>query len=130
MTRISRVTASIALALTGSAAFGLANAQGTRIVRIDSHVSIRSRSLTFSGRVTSPNSACASGRRVTLYRTNGNVLGSTTTSSSGRWKITAQGSAGISLGHFYARVKSRREGAAGTIYVCRGAASPTIPFHQ
>ena len=67
---------------------------------------------------------------VTLYRTNGNVLGSTTTSSSGRWKITASGSAGITLGHFYAKVKRRSEGTAGTTYVCKAAVSPTIPYHQ
>ena len=119
---LSAALLSLAVAVTG--------AEATRTVTIASHISIRSNGLTFSGKVTSPNSACASGRKVTLYRSGGNVLGSTTTNSSGHWKITAQGSAGISLGHFYARVKGRREGTAGTIYVCKGAVSPTIPFHQ
>jgi hypothetical protein len=57
-------------------------------------------------------------------------LGSATMSSSGHWKITSSGSAGISLGHFYAKVTKRSEGTAGTIYVCRAARSKTIPFHQ
>lgn len=66
-----------------------------------------------------------------LYRTESRlVLGATTTSSSGRWRITAAGFAGISLGHFFAKVRQQREGAAGTIYVCRAATSPTIPYNQ
>src|SRR5438270_484442 len=71
--------------------FGLTAAQATRTVRIASHVSIKGKALTFSGRVTSRNAACERGRKVTLHRTNGNVLGSTTTNSTGRWKITATG---------------------------------------
>ena len=107
-----------------------AAAEATRVVTIASHVSIKSTGLTFSGKVTSPNAGCVAGRKVTLYRTNGNLLGTTTTGPSGRWKITALGSAGISLGHFFAKVKRRSEGTAGTIYVCAAAVSPTIPFHQ
>jgi hypothetical protein len=85
----------------------------------------------------SPNAACVTGRKVTLYRTNRNVLGSTTTGASGRWMITASGSAGITLGHFFAKVKRRSEGTAGTIFVCKGGKSalepgrrdgPTIPI--
>jgi hypothetical protein len=117
-------------ALATALLVGVTPADATRTVRIASHISIRGHLLTFSGKVTSPNTACQSGRHVTLYRTNGNVLGSTTTSASGHWQITASGSAGISLGHFYAKVKRRSEGTAGTIYVCKGAVSRTIPFHQ
>jgi hypothetical protein len=65
---------------------------------------------------------------VTLYRTPSLVLGSTTTRSSGSWKITVSGSAGITLGHFYAKVKARSEGTAGTIYVCKRATSKTIAY--
>jgi hypothetical protein len=57
------------------------------------------------------------------------VLGSTTTNASGHWRIVAQGSAGITLGHFFAKVKRRSEGTAGTIFVCKAAVSPTIPYH-
>ena len=128
--RVVRVMAVAAAALAMMAAVGLTAAEATRTVRIASHISIRSTGLTFTGKVTSPNSACVTGRKVTLYRTNGNVLGSTTTGSSGHWKITASGSAGITLGHFFARVKSRSEGTAGTIYVCKVAVSPTIPYHR
>ena len=118
------------LTLAALAAFGLATAEATTTVKIASHISIKSKGLTFSGRVTSPNSGCVGGRKVTLFRTNGNVLGSTHTGPHGRWKITAQGSAGISLGHFFAKAKRRSEGTAGTIFVCKAARSSTIPFHQ
>jgi hypothetical protein len=127
--RVVRVVALAASALAVTLTVGLMAAEATRIVRIASHISIKSTGLTFRGKVTSPNAACAGGRKVTLYRTNGNVLGSTTTGSAGRWKITASGSAGITLGHFFAKVKRRSEGTAGTIYVCKAAVSNTIPYH-
>ena len=113
-----------------AAVVGVASADASHVVRIASHISIRSHNLTFSGRVTSPNHACVPHRRVTLYRTNGDVLGHTHTNSHGHWRITASGSAGISLGHFYAKVKRTSQGAAGTIYVCKGARSRTIPIHS
>jgi hypothetical protein len=122
-----------AIAILGSAlvlAFGLTAAQATRTVKIASHITIKSNGLKFSGSVTSSNAACKSNRSVTLYRKPSLVLGSTTTNSSGSWKITVLGSAGISLGHFYATVKKRTEGTAGTIYVCKAATSKTIPFKQ
>jgi len=125
-----KVVALLVVTLALGLIFGLPAAQATRTVRIASHISIKGKELTFSGRVTSRNAACERGRKVTLHRTNGNVLGSTTTNSTGRWKITASGSAGISLGHFFATVKRRAEGTAGTIFVCKAARSATIPFHQ
>ncbi len=108
----------------------LGAADATRTVTLASHITIRSNpnNLTFSGRVSSSNEACDAGRKVTLYRKTAELLGSTTTSSGGRWKITASGSAGISLGRFYAKVARRSEGAAGTIYVCRSARSKTVRF--
>jgi hypothetical protein len=108
---------------------GVTVAFATRTVTIASHISIKSQGLIFSGRVTAKNAACDSGRKVTLYRTSSLKLGSATTSSSGHWKITASGSAGISLGHFYAKVTKRSEGTAGTIYVCKAARSATIALH-
>jgi hypothetical protein len=127
--RVVRASALAASALAVASTVGPTAAEATKVVQIASHISIKSKGLTFSGKVTSPNSGCVTARKVTLYRTNGNVLGSTTTGSSGRWKITATGSAGITLGHFYAKVKRRSEGTAGTIYVCKAAVSPTIPYH-
>jgi hypothetical protein len=101
-----------------------------RTVFIGSAVSIKSNGLKFSGRVTSPNSACKDGRRVTLYQrfSNGGhqKIGGFTTGASGRWHVTVSGFAGVSLAHFYAKVKQRSEGAAGTTFVCRSAHSATI----
>ena len=126
-TKVLAIAASIsALGLVS----GVTGAFATRTVKITSHISIKDKGLTFSGRVTAKNSACDSGRKVTLYRTRSLKLGSATTNSSGHWKITASGSVGISLGHFYAKVSRRSEGTAGTIYVCKSARSKTIAFKQ
>jgi hypothetical protein len=113
-------------------ASGLTAAQATRKVTITSHVTIQGKGLKFSGKVTASNAACQSSRRVTLYRKlsngSGQSLASTVTGSSGTWKITASGSAGITMSHFYATVKRRSEGTAGTIYICTAATSNTIPY--
>jgi hypothetical protein len=126
-------TSRIAAAVLAATALGvpplLNAADATRTVRIASHISIGNRELTFRGRVTSPNAACKDRRRVTLHRTNGDKLGSTTTGPSGKWKITASGSAGISLGHFFATVRKSSQGTAGTIFVCKAARSKTIALH-
>lgn len=127
--RAMRLIGLVACALAVASAAGLTAAEATRTVMITLHISIKSKGLAFSGKVTAGNAACVSDRKVTLYRTNSNVLGSVTTGSSGKWKITAQGSAGISLGHFYAKVKQRSEDTAGTMYVCKAAKSATIPIH-
>jgi hypothetical protein len=125
----SLVLAAIAASLPAFAlASGLTTADATRTVTIASHITIKSKGLTFSGSVTSSNAACASGRKVLLYRKQSLVLGSTTTNSSGRWKITVSGSAGITLGHFYAKAKKRSEGTAGTIYICNAARSRTVSY--
>lgn len=113
-----------ALAVTGE----LTTAEATRTVRIASHITIKSKELSFSGRVTSSKPACRGSRTVTLYRTPSQALGSTATSSSGSWSVTASGSAGITLGRFYAKVAARSEGTAGTIYVCKAARSKTIAY--
>jgi hypothetical protein len=120
-----------AAGLVAAGLLGGANADGTHIVKIASHVSIRSHGLTFSGKVTSPNNACIGMRTVTLHLANGNVVGHTHTNSHGRWKITAHASLNLNLfklllDYFYATVKRTRQGAAGTIYVCKHATSRTI----
>jgi hypothetical protein len=120
--RIAAILCVAFLALTGTAA--------ARTVIIDSAVSIKSEGLKFSGRVTSPNSACKDGRRVTLYRRlsggGHQKLGGFTTGASGKWHVTVSGFAGVTLSRFYAKVKRRSEGAAGTTFVCRSARSLTI----
>ena len=125
-----RATALAGAALAPGLAWLAGSATATRTVRLASQITIASHGLTFSGRVTARNADCGRQRRVTLYRKRSLVLGSVTTSASGRWKITASGSAGITLGRFYAKVARRSEGTAGTIYVCEGATSRTIAFSQ
>src|SRR5436309_12591609 len=110
--RVARVAVCV---LAAGAVLGVASADASHVVKIASHISIRSHGLRFGGKVTSSNHACVLQRKVTLYRTNGDVLGHTHTNSHGHWSITASGSAGISQGHFYAKVKRESQGAAGTI---------------
>jgi hypothetical protein len=127
----TRRTKSAAIVLCTAAILGAgaAIASATVTVRIASHVSIfRGSGLTFKGRVTSSNPGCEASRKVTLFRTNGLRLGTVTTGLHGRWKITPSGFAGISLGHYYAKVSRRAEGTAGTIFVCKAATSRTIHF--
>jgi hypothetical protein len=110
-----------------------ATATATRTVHIKSKVSIANHhGLHFVGRVTSPNAACEEGRKVILYRVieggPDQALGHDTTDEEGRWSVEVSGFAGISLSHFYAKVKRRSEGTAGTIYVCGSDRSRTIKF--
>jgi hypothetical protein len=126
MTFKCAVTACLAAAVVPGS--GLTAAEATRTVTIASHISIKGKELTFSGRVRSSKAPCKGARKVTLYRKPSLALGSTTTSPSGSWKITVSGSAGITLAHFYAKVKARSEGTAGTIYLCKAATSKTIAY--
>jgi hypothetical protein len=108
----------------------LGAADATRTVRIPSHISIKSHELRFSGRVTSSNAACRQGRHVSLYRrrsTGGrDRVGVFVTGASGKWHITVSGTAGVSMAQFYAKVRRRSEGTAGTTFVCKSADSATI----
>jgi hypothetical protein len=123
---VAAVTAAFAMALAGHGATALA----TKTVHIHSSISISGSDLHFKGHVSSSNSACEGGRRVTLYRTlsdgSSEPVGSTTSASSGKWHITVSGSAGISMSKFFAKAKRRSEGTAGTIYVCDRARSQTV----
>ena len=102
----------------------------TRTVKIPSRVSIASRGFIMHGHVRSPNGNCIEGRKVKLKidASGGKdrVIGTDTTNANGRWRIRVQGFAGVSLAHFYARVRRQAEGTAGTIYVCRPDRSRTI----
>ena len=129
--RTIQVAAISAVASALALAFALTAAEATKTVKIASHISIQSKGLKLSGKVTATNAGCKHGRQVTLYRKlskGASKLGSTTTNASGSWKITASGSAGITMSHFYATVKKRSDGTAGTIYVCGAATSNTIPY--
>lgn len=124
---LALLAAALALAIVLPAAYA------TRTVKIPSQISIHERELRFHGKVTATNSACEPDRRVTLYRrfSNGThqALGSTKTDQAGRWRVHISGSAGISMGRFFAKARRRSEGTAGTIYVCQRARSKTISFH-
>ncbi len=124
--RIAVLAALVVVAIAGLAS----TAAGTRVVKINSKVTIQSRSLVFHGKVRSSNSGCRGGRKVKLKRVFSGgpdqVVGRDTTDARGRWRITPQGSAGISLAHFYARVRRQSQGAAGTIFVCRGDRSRVV----
>ena len=105
-------------------------AWGTRTVRIPSRISIASKGTVMHGHVRSPNPGCIEGRKVKLKidSSGGNdqVIGTDTTNAHGRWRIQVSGFAGVSLAHFYARVRRQSQGTAGTIYVCRPDRSRTI----
>ena len=98
-------------------------ALGTRTVKIPSRVTIASTGTVMHGHVKSPNHACVDGRKVKVKRVisggKDQVMGTATTNAQGRWRLRLSGFAGISLARFYARVRRRAEGTAGTIYVCR-----------
>jgi hypothetical protein len=111
------------LAVSASAAFG------GNVVKIRSKVTIAEEDLRFHGRVISPKAACEQGRKVKLKRvTSGpdQVMGTSTTDAQGRWEVQVSGFAGISLSRFYARVRRRAEGTAGTTFVCRADRSRAI----
>jgi hypothetical protein len=110
--------------LSAAVALALAvPASGTRIVKIPSRVTIASAGTLMHGHVRSPNHACATDRKVKVKRVISGgpdqVMGTATTNAHGRWRLQLSGFAGISLARFYARVRRRAEGAAGTIFVCR-----------
>lgn len=110
----------------------LAGAAGaTRTVKVPTTVSIASKNLRFTGKVTSPTyTPCAQQRKVVLYKVVSGgpdqAVGETGTDLKGKWNIIPQGSAGISLAHFYAKVHKEPEGTAGTIYVCQAAKSRVV----
>lgn len=113
------------------AALVAAPATATRTVKVTSSISISSRNLKFSGKVTAPGyEPCVQQRKVILYKVVSGgpdqAVGETRTSLKGNWTITPQGSAGISLARFYAKVGKVSEGTTGTIYVCKAARSKTV----
>lgn len=81
----------------------------------------------FHGRVTSKEDGCEDDRVVKVFRVESGpdgLYGSTETDTHGKWSIPA----GTPHGDFYAKVKRREEGAAGTTYVCRSDLSASKSF--
>jgi hypothetical protein len=120
-------TAWIATLATATTALTFATADATETVRIASRITIESHGLSFHGRVKSENSGCKDGRHVSLYRVfsdgSRQRVGLFVTGANGKWHVTVSGSAGISFSRFYAKVRQRKEGTAGTIFVCKSADS-------
>jgi hypothetical protein len=136
MSRFTR-KALIAMAIA-AAAFAAAGATAfaTRTIKVPSTISIKSNGLHFSGKVgTAKNGKpCRDQRKVVLFKVISGgpdqALAHDVTGTSGAWSITPSGSAGITLARFYAKVKQRSDGAAGTIHVCQAAKSKTIKVSQ
>lgn len=131
---MSRLARNAALLTTVAAALWLVAgpAAATRTIHVPSQISIHSNSLRFSGKVSVPQAyePCREDRRVVLFKVVSGgpdqAVGRDMTDGHGAWTITPQGTAGISLAHFYAKAKKRSDGTAGTIYVCQAAKSKTI----
>jgi hypothetical protein len=130
MTSLTRKA--LVTALAAALIVGVGTAAATITIKVPSGVTIKSEGLHFSGKVTTaPNGKpCRDQRKVVLFKVVSGgpdqALGNDTTSINGAWSITPQGSAGITLAHFYAKAKKRSDGAAGTIHVCQAAKSKTI----
>ena len=120
-------TTRIAIAAVAASAFTLGTAEATRTVRIASSITIESHGLHFHGKVKSENAGCKDARHVSLYRkfSDGSRqrVGVFVTGPNGKWHINVSGSAGITMSRFYAKVRQRKEGTAGTIFVCKSADS-------
>ena len=99
-------------------AAGVAVALAAHHVRIASHVTITQTSPAFAGKVKSPNPGCKDQRKVKLHvvEANNDVVGTDKTDKHGNWKIHFQGEG---TAHYFASVAKRKQGAAGTIYVCK-----------
>jgi hypothetical protein len=108
------------------------SAAATVTIEVPTKITIKSEELEFSGKVTAKpgDKPCTQQRKVVLFKVvkggPDQAVGHDTTGNDSRWEITPQGSAGISLAHFYAKAKKRSDGAAGTIHVCLAAKSKTI----
>jgi hypothetical protein len=113
------VAAAAMLALTATVP-----AMATRTVHISSEIKLRNHAPAFHGRITSDNSACEQGRSVKLFkeRRNGGkkLLGTTTSGLEGKWQVLVDP---LSSGAYFAVAQERKEGTAGTIFVCDRAKS-------
>ena len=115
-----------AAALTGTPA-----AVGTQTVRIPSTVTLnitpQQAAATFNGKVKSPTQACRTNRtvRLMLRRPGKDQKVSSTPTFGKHWRL---GLDNPPAGEYYARVKERSEGTAGTIYVCKADNSAAISY--
>ena len=126
MPKAHRRVALIVGAAIATAAVAAIPALATNVVKIDSKVTISHRAPAFHGKVKSDNSGCESNRKVKVFRRHhgpDELLGHDRTDNRGKWKVVVDP---LSSGAYYARVKRRAEGTAGTIYVCKRDRSRTL----
>lgn len=100
-------------------------ALATTVKRFDSRVTLSANN-PFHGRVISDKHACEVNRTVKVFNKRpgpDGLFGKTTTDGDGKWSIPATPN-----GKFYAKVTRRKEGAAGTIFVCKPDTSPVRSF--
>jgi hypothetical protein len=115
----------------GMALIGASGANGTRIVRFSSTVTMRMSAqqgaAVFKGKVKSLNIACRTNRsvRLMLRKPGPDQKVSVTPTFGQRWRL---GLDNPIAGKYYARVEKRAEGTAGTIYVCRPDSSPSVNY--
>jgi hypothetical protein len=123
----SKFTLIATLATAAFATASVAFAGMTNEVSYPSKVKIKEEFPAFHGSVRASNDACVSDRRVKLYkeRRGGGkkLLGKDKTDSDGKWEIDIEP---LRSGAYWAIVKRREEGAAGTIYICLRDRSKTV----
>ncbi len=131
MTARGRQLAALALLLLGLALISAPGAAGTHVVRIPSSVTMKitpqQAAATFKGKIESPHQACRTNRtvRLMLRRPGKDQKVSSTPTFGEHWQL---GLDNPPAGEYYARVKKRSEGTAGTIYVCKADSSPAVTY--
>jgi hypothetical protein len=126
MSHFHRRLAVLAFAALAAAAIAAIPALAANTVKIDSRVTISDNAPAFHGHVKSERNACERHRKVKLYKQrhgDDKLLGKDKTNRHGRWVIKLDP---LKSGAYYAKVKRREEGTAGTIYVCRRDTSRTV----
>ena len=126
----SKLVVSACAALAALAVIALpalpALAGGTQVVKIPSRVRVADHPPAFHGRVRSPRHACEVHRIVKMFRKESGpdvFLGKDRTDRRGRWEVDVSP---LVSGAYYAKVRRREEGTAGTIFVCKSDKSPLV----
>jgi hypothetical protein len=118
----------IPLAIAAGAAATMLIASGAlagNVKTFDSSVTLATGN-PFHGRVVSEKHACSVHRRVKVFNKRpgpDGFFGKTRTNRRGSWSIPATPN-----GNFYAKIKRRAEGTAGTTFVCTGDRSKVRHF--
>jgi hypothetical protein len=131
MIRAGGRLAALAIVAGAAALIGVPGAAGTQTVRIPSKVTLNitpeQAAATFKGKVKSPNQACRTNRtvRLMLRRPGKDQKVSSTPTYGQHWRL---GLDNPPPGEYYAQVKKRSDGTAGTIFVCKADSSPAVTY--